>query len=104
MSVQDANARRQWAEDDEERRLRQSQRRLRVVEEPPPRRPAPALIDDGSVPARRTVRINGQSPAPRRRQEPVGGLAGRPDRPARWAFGLGLFMILMAVVTGDPSA
>ena len=102
--MQDANARQQWADDDEERRLRQSQRRLRVVEEPPPRRPAAPRAADGTAPARRTVRINGQAPAPRRRPEPTGGLAARPDRPARWAFGLGLFMILMAVVTGDPSA
>ena len=59
------------------------------------------------APARRTVRITGQTSA-RSISRPATGLgsrvAARPDRPARWAVALGLFMVFMAVVTGDAGA
>ena len=89
-------------------------RRLHVVE-PATRRRSQAergLERPGSEPRldprgaeRRTIRISGQAPAPRRRPEVVvDRFAGRPDRPARWAFALGIFMVLMAILTGDPGA
>ena len=43
----------------------------------------------------RTIRIDSQRPAPRRR--PVGG---RPDRVAMWAVLLGVFLTAVAAATG----
>ncbi|MDQ4131456.1 MAG: hypothetical protein M3133_10805 [Actinomycetota bacterium] len=55
---------------------------------------------DHAAPTRRTVRVTGQAPAPRRRSSPtVSRVAGRPDRVARWAVTLGIFLAFMAAAT-----
>ena len=49
---------------------------------------------------RRTVRITGQPTPVRRRRSPAQEqIAARPDRVALWAFLLGLFLVLVALVT-----
>ena len=110
-------ARRRSIDEEPPRRRESDARRLQAVEppaaaeapgQPPPRANAPG---DASVghrdPAseRHTVRIAGQVPARSRRAEPpVSRFAGHPDTPARWAVALGIFMVVMAVITGDPGS
>ncbi len=63
--------------------------------------------DLAAAPDRRTVRISGETRAPRpRSSRTVTGVAARPDRIALWAVVLGLFLALMAVVTAraEPAA
>ena len=57
-----------------------------------------------AAPERRTVRIAGQARPPRRREPVAKGMAERPDRMAFWAVGLGIFMVVIAAVTGDAGA
>lgn len=54
----------------------------------------------------RTVHIKGQATPPRRRPQRSASLqidryARRPDRTAQWALFLGVFMVVVAVVTGS---
>jgi hypothetical protein len=54
----------------------------------------------------RTVRIKGQATPPRRRPErsssvQIDRYARRPDRTAQWALFMGVFMVVIAVVTGS---
>ncbi len=55
--------------------------------------------EDVTAPPRRTVVVTGQRPAPRRRA-PAERVGGNPDRVAMWAFLSGLFLVLVALVTG----
>ena len=82
-------------------------RALRAVEDPPRADASaePAVGRRGPSSDRRTVRISGQVPARSRRSDPpVSRFAGHPDTPARWAVALGIFMVVMAVITGDPGS
>ena len=117
-------ARRRSIDEEPPRRRERDGRRLQAVEPPAPVEPrasAKAAVEtpprpvtpiDPSVgyrdPAseRRTVRISGQVPARSRRraEPPVSRFAGHPDTPARWAVALGIFMVVMAVITGDPGS
>jgi hypothetical protein len=73
---------------------------------------APVLPDEppyvrDPVTGRRTVKITGQAPAPRRR--PTGAarqVGSRPDRVAMWAVILGLLLVFMSAATarGDTPA
>lgn len=49
----------------------------------------------------RTVKIRGQATPPRRRPAvPVARYDQHPDRAAQWALFLGVFMVVVAIVTG----
>ncbi|MBI4898424.1 MAG: hypothetical protein HY827_08675 [Actinobacteria bacterium] len=54
----------------------------------------------------RTVKIRGQATPPRRRplvdvSRPIGRYDQHPDRAAQWALFLGVFMVVVAIVTGS---
>jgi hypothetical protein len=54
----------------------------------------------------RTVKIRGQVTPPRRRplvdvSRPIGRYDQHPDRAAQWALFLGVFMVVVAIVTGS---
>ncbi|GAC1318240.1 MAG: hypothetical protein NVSMB25_07390 [Thermoleophilaceae bacterium] len=62
--------------------------------------PQPYGSPYGGEPGRRTIQITGQLPARARQSAaPVERFAARPDRAAMWAVLLGLFLVLMAIVT-----
>lgn len=69
-----------------------------------PRAPRPyasarTRIDADGV---RTVKIRGQATPPRRRPAvPVTRYDQHPDRAAQWALFLGVFMVIVAIVTGS---
>lgn len=49
----------------------------------------------------RTVKIRGQATPPRRRPAvPIARYDQHPDRAAQWALFLGVFMVIVAIVTG----
>ena len=78
-------------------------RTLREYDEPisaPPRRLR--LVEPGEVAERRTITITG-NPTPARRRPSAASqrIVAQPDRVALWAVLLGLFMVLMAVVTAS---
>ena len=68
---------------------------LELVEDPPPLRERPTG-------ERRTVRISGQ-PTPARRRRPAASsrVTAAPDRLALYAVLLGVFLVLMAVLTAS---
>lgn len=54
----------------------------------------------------RTIKIRGQATPPRRRplvdfSRPIGRYDQHPDRAAQWALFLGVFMVVVAIVTGS---
>jgi len=80
-----------------------------VVDAAPPVATAPRGTSAAVDGQRRTVVIRGQAAAPAHRQaagerrrparRPSERVAHRPDRVALWAFGLGLLLILVAVLS-----
>lgn len=54
-------------------------------------------IDSDGV---RTVKIRGQATPPRRRAQALTRYDQHPDRAAQWALFLGVFMVVVAIVTG----
>ena len=91
--MQNATARRLQADDD--RRTHAARPHLRVVE---PGAPMPPVGE------RRTIRITGQAAPPRRRSARQEQIVSRPDRVALYAVLLGLFLVLMAIVTAQAGA
>lgn len=74
---------------------------------PAPRAPRPAADAYDSGRSRfdadgvRTVKIRGQAtPARRRPSAPIARYDQHPDRAAQWALFLGVFMVIVAIVTG----
>ncbi len=66
-----------------------------------------ALVADGPADRQhngvRTVKIKGQATPPRRRAAAIqiDRYERRPDRTAQWALFMGVFMVVVAVVTGS---
>ena len=94
------NAARAWREHDQEASTGAPRPDLRLIEaEAHPRRADRyAAAPMAEV---RTIRIDSNRPAPRRRPDPVKAAVGaRPDRVAMWAVLLGVFLTVVAAATG----
>jgi len=94
------NAARAWREHDQEASTGAPRPDLRLIEaEAHPRRADRyAAAPMAEV---RTIRIDSNRPAPRRRPDPVKAAVGaRPDRVAMWAVLLGAFLTVVAAATG----
>ena len=94
------NAARAWREHDQEASTGAPRPDLRLIEaEAHPRRADRyAAAPMAEV---RTLRIDSNGPAPRRRPDPVKAAVGaRPDRVAMWAVLLGVFLTVVAAATG----
>ena len=94
------NAARAWREHDQEATTGAPRPDLRLIEaEAHPRRADRyAAAPMAEV---RTIRIDSNRPAPRRRPDPVKAAVGaRPDRVAMWAVLLGVFLTVVAAATG----
>jgi len=94
------NAARAWRDNDYEQTRGSARADLRLIEaEAHPRRADRyAAAPMAEV---RTIRIDSQRPAPRRRPDPVkAAVGGRPDRVAMWAVLLGVFLTAVAAATG----
>jgi len=94
------NAARAWREHDQEASTGAPRPDLRLIEaEAHPRRADRyAAAPMAEV---RTIRIDSNRPAPRRRPDPVKAAVGaRPDRVAMWAVLLGVFLTAVAAATG----